>query len=330
MAVPDLRIGLPNVPEGPDMDLDSPHKGGLGVRSESPAKKAKGAPSGGHGSGSSDAVPTMDMLRMLLQEQSQALLQAQHTQLSTALEAFEGRQTERLDKIEGRMDDTTDQVDGLQKQVKELADRLTRVESQPGTTSAGPDRKHTLVFGGWQEGTRKSVLLYQLQQALTELRLSQDLDQEPFCTGARRSVALCSFRRRSGEDEGQLRERMIRILQAVNASKVSLEGAARPLWCSFSKSPAERGKASLAAVVKKAVHRFAPNRASDLDIEYPTGRSWIREDQITGMNEQSSGVRGARQVTTRGGEGWIDERTLAEWLEADVADVRGLIDEHRF
>ena len=184
--------------------------------------------------------------------------------------------------------------------------------------------------GGWSEGTRKAVVLHQLQEALSGLQLSGMLDQQPFCTGARRSVALCTFRRRQGEDEGMLRERMIGVLQTINSSKVSMDGAVRPLWSSFSKTPAERGRASLAAAVKKTVQRFAPHRAGDLDVEYGTGRSWIKEDQLSGMQDQPREVKEARKVQTRGGEGWIDEKTLSRWVEADIADVRGLLDEHRF
>ena len=275
-------------------------------------------------------MPTMEGLRMQLEEQSRVLLQAQQNQLSTTLEAWEARQTERLEKIGGRVENTAGQVEDIQKQMKDLAERLTRVESQPPASGAGPDRRHTLVFGGWHEGTRKATLLYQLQQAISGLELSKELDQEPFCTGARRSVSLCTFRKRAGEDEGHLRDRMLRVLQTINSSKVVLDGAARPLWCAFSKSPAERGRASLATVVRKVVLRFAPNRVSDLDVEYTTGKSWIKEDQLTGLNDQAVVIRGVRQVATRGGDGWIDEKTLAKWVETDVGEVRGLIDEHRF
>ena len=331
MAGAELHIGLPNVPEGPDMDLDSPLRRGPGMRSDSPSKKAKGAPPEARpAAGGGGDMPTMDGLRFLLQEQSKSLLQAQQSQLSQALAAFEDRQSARLEKIETRVDDATGQVEAIQKQVKDLTDRLAKVESQPGGSASGPDRRHTLVFGGWHEGTRKSVLLYQLQQAISGLNLAKDLDQEPFCTGAHRSVSLCTFRRRTGEDEGLLRDRMLHVLQTVNASKVTLDEAARPLWCSFSKSPAERGKASLAAAVRKVVLRFAPTRVSDLDVEYTTGNSWIKADQLSGMSDQFPPVRGARQVSTRGGEGWIDEKTLAKWVDTELAEVRGVLDEHRF
>ena len=155
----------------------------------------------------------------------------------------------------------------LQEQLKEVTRRLSQVEAKSSTgASSGPDRRHTLVFGGWAGDTRRGVLLAQLKQGLQGLQLWDFLDNEPFCTGARRSVALCNFRWRPSESDDEPRSRMLRVLQVINASQVALEGAVKPLWCSFSKSPEERGRASLAAVVRKVILKFAPNRIQDLDI----------------------------------------------------------------
>ena len=123
---------------------------------------------------------------------------------------------------------------------------------------------------------------------------------------------------------------MIGIMQVINASQVNLQGAARPLWCSFSKSPEERGRAALAAAVRKAVLRVAPHRAADLDVEYPSGRSWIRDDQLSGMGLPPQEIRHHRSVTTKGGEGWIDERTLSKWLDIPLDELQAMLSEHRF
>ena len=174
------------------------------------------------------------------------------------------------------------------------------------------------------------MLLKQLAQAVAALDLQWYLDTEPFCTGARRSVALCQFRRREGEGDEQPRGRMLHIIQVIGASKVELAGGARPLWASFSKTPAERGRASLASAVRKVILRCKEQRLGDLDIEYTTGRTWIRDDQITGMGEPPEGLRQTRRVATRGGEGWIDEKTLSRWVECDLNQVKDIVSEHRF
>ena len=75
----------------------------------------------------------------------------------------------------------------------------------------GPDRRSTLVFGGWSTDTRRQVLLHQLDKALQGLHLKSSLDSDPFTTGARRSVALCQFRTRAQESPGDARQRMLHV-----------------------------------------------------------------------------------------------------------------------
>ncbi|CAE7563884.1 KIN14I [Symbiodinium sp. KB8] len=218
----------------------------------------------------------------------------------------------------------------VQRELQSLQERLSKVEQAGGASSgAGPDRKWTLVFGGWQPDTRKGILLHQLESALQGIRVRNYLDTDPFTTGARRSVALCQFRRRANQSDSEVRQRMLHVLQVVNASKVQLEGSQKPMWAAFSKTPAERGRAALASVVKKAVMQHAPHRAGDLDLEYTSGRSWIRDDQISGTGQVPDEVRHARMVQTKGGEGWLDEKTLARWLEVEPEVLTRLVDEHR-
>ena len=241
----------------------------------------------------------MDSLRQLLAEQSASLLRAQQVQIGASLQAFEDRQSARIEGIEATVKQQGSTVSSLETQVRELAARVSQVEGRPVTATVGPDRRHTLVFGGWSQDTRKAVLLKQLSQAIATLGLQGCFDSDPFCTGARRSVALCQFRQRADEGTDQPRARMLHVIQIINASKVELAGGARPLWASFSKTPAERGRASLAAVVRKIILRLREPRLGDLEIEYNTGRTWIRDDQITGMGPPPDGLRSVKQVTTR-------------------------------
>ena len=278
----------------------------------------------------SEEALSMASIRGLLAEQSLALLQAQQQQITSALSAFEERQSGRMDKVETQLELQGATMGEVQGQIKELQERLAKVETGGTAVIAGPDRKSTLVFGGWAADTRKGVLLEQLDQALKGLQLKGTLDSAPFTTGARRSVALCQFRRRAQETDGDVRQRMIHVIQVINTSQVQLEGAARPLWASFSKSPEERGRAALAAVVRKAILRMAPERMPDVDVEYPTGRTWVKEDQISGMGEPPDDVRGAKIVTTKGGKGWLDERTLSKWLNVELGELQQLVSEHNF
>ena len=70
-----------------------------------------------------------------------------------------------------------------------------------------PDRRATLVFGGWQAQTQKAVLLHQLSEAVKAPGIQHEFDQEAFCTGLTRSVTLCNFRwRGTGVWCGAMRE----------------------------------------------------------------------------------------------------------------------------
>ncbi|CAE7229646.1 Pol, partial [Symbiodinium necroappetens] len=318
VPVPGLQVPLPgSLNDEMDRDLDEPKRAvDQGHERHDSPKKQK----------PSEEVLNMASLRGLLAEQSMSLLQAQQQQqISAALSAFEERQSGRMDRVESKLEQQGETMGEVQEQIRELQDRLAKVEKGGGPgIGAGPDRKSTLVFGGWAADTRKGVLLEQLDQALKGLQLQGMLDTAPFTTGARRSVALCQFKKRAHESDGDARQRMLRVIQVINASQVKLEGAVRPLWASFSKSPEERGRAALAAVVRKAVLRMAPQRMPDLDVEYPSGCTWIKEDQISGMGAPPDEVHGARIVSTKGGSGWLDERTLSKWLNVELGDLQQL------
>ena len=136
----------------------------------------------------------MESIRSLFQEQSNSLFQAQQLQLSTVFKDFEERQAATISRIEDKVQGQSDKTDRLEEQIREIQDRLSRVEARPSGPQPGPDCKNTLVFGGWANGTRRAVLLQQLEQGLRSLNLWDLLDNHLFCTGARRSVALCLVR----------------------------------------------------------------------------------------------------------------------------------------
>ena len=328
-GVPGITIGrhvglpgqLPPLLSEDDDDLE--HEG------HSP-KRIKGNKQPGSSSTGGGETITMDSLRALLVEQSTGLLAAQKAQLASSLAEFETRQTARMQVIEEKVEKQSDQYQDLVAQFREMGDRVRALESKGPAMGGEPDRRATLVFGGWQPQTRRAVIVSQLGQAIHALGLNDAMDQQPFTTGPRRSVSLANFEKRAGEDVGDVRKRMLRVLQVINAAKVELEGGARVLWCSFSRSPAERGRAAVAAVVKKALMRHAPGRLPDLDVEYSTGNSWIKDDQLTGMGKPPPECHRARVLETKAGEAWLDESTSSKWLEVDRAVVSAIVTEHKF
>ncbi|CAE7776408.1 unnamed protein product [Symbiodinium sp. CCMP2592] len=243
-----LHIGLPGVPDGPDLDLDCDQgKGRTDVGDhESPSKRHRQE---------QEVGLTMDSIRQLLAEQSHSLLQAQQMQMATSFRAFEDRQASRLDHIESKVDTQGTRMDDMDTRLRELTTRLSQVEARP-------------------------------------------------------------------EDTDEPRGRMMQVVQAVNASQVTISGAAKPLWATFSKTPEERGKAAVVSAVRKVVQRLHVPRMQDLDAEYGSGKCWVKDDQLSGMGDPPPEVHHVRVVETRAGKAWIDERTLSKWVEAQLPEVQ--------
>ena len=70
---------------------------------------------------------------------------------------------------------------------------------------------------------------------------------------------------------------MLEVVQEVNKSSLALQGGKRSLWCSFSRSPAERGKASVAGCIKKIVANHRANLLPELDLDYNAGSAWLSD-----------------------------------------------------
>ena len=98
-----------------------------------------------------------------------------------------------------------------------------------------PDRRFTLVFGGWARDTRKQVILQQLGAALDQLGFRELLDNPPFCTGPRRSTA-----KKGGESEYATRRRMHSIIMGLAGNEVTIPVSGRKMFATYSKSKTAR------------------------------------------------------------------------------------------
>ncbi|CAE7462659.1 unnamed protein product [Symbiodinium necroappetens] len=292
-----LQLGLPNQVPVPNDNFDEPGPEGRG----SP-KRARGA-----GTGVKMPAPegvTLEAIQQLLAQQSATIMEAQRATL-TQLEA---RQDAKLQGLEKRIVDQSHVSHNLHTAIKDLEDRMARVESsgKQASSSAPQDpRRLTLVFG-----------------------IGQQFDSAPFTTGPRRSVALCNFQPRERESASDTRSRMMTIINAVNAAQAHLVGGEKPLWCSFSRTPEERGRASIPGFVKKVVMTHKPGAKDDLDLEYSSGMSWMDEAQLSGVGAAPS-TEGVVKVDTKAGPGWIDLKSLASKAGVTRDVVRQMVDEHR-
>ncbi|CAE7455558.1 unnamed protein product [Symbiodinium sp. CCMP2592] len=337
-------IGLPApggvpVPGGiSDDDLaDSPRKNEH--RSASPAKRRRGralerdqAREDKDPDGDGQIQVGVSTLQMMLAQQSANLLEAQSANLTRALGELEAKQNKRIEGLETKIDQGVAQTQTLQGELRQALERIKALEDRPGGLGKGDGssgRRTSLVFGGWCDGTRKHVILHQLQESLKYLAVDHLLDSDPFCTGPRRAVALSNFVVRGGENQGDLRKRMLDIVQEVNRAKLTLQGGKRPLWASISKTPEERGRAALAGVTKKLVMNHRPGLVSELDLDYAQGAAWIGEYPVAGMGVPPEGTK-ATEIETRGGQAWLDEGTIAKQLKLSLQTVEDEVKGHRW
>ena len=318
-----LTLGLPNqVPVPADLSDD------LNAEFEkSPSKRHRGAGAGVKMPAPASSVVTLEAIQQLLSQQSATLMEAQRLTISQ----LEARQDQKMQKLEAKVDKHFETTTKVGADLRALEERLSRVEQRGGHGVSAPaePRKLTLVFGGWPKQTRRHIVLHQLSEAVQKLDIRHLFDSEPFTTGPRRSVALCGFKVRDGETQSETRSRMLNVISTVNIARAQLVGSDRTLWCSFSRTPEERGRAALPGFIKKVVMQHKPTAKDDLDIEYRSGISWMGESQLCGLGEPPQGPD-VQVVDTRAGAGWIDAAGLASKTGLTVVHIQQMVQEHQF
>ena len=217
----------------------------------------------------------------------QAMLAAQTAQLVETQEAVVEKATSRFEAIvEERVGKTESKVAVMEERLGRLEQKLARaLESGGGrmdTTGTGDDvhrRQRTLVYGGWGRDTRRVELLEELKKAADSLGVAKFMDEAPFTTGVRRSIALSSFRERPGETYADMRARMQLIIRAFYESEVIGKQGKR-LWCSWSKSRQERVHSSHASMLKRIVGDLDRVKLLELEVEWNQGSVWTVSNLI--------------------------------------------------
>ena len=230
----------------------------------------------------------MDTLRNLLQEQSQGLLQSHQRQLDQAVDRMEKRQEDMFRTMTGRLDEAATKMEQMESVVEALSKRVHVLENaKENSTKASSETssRMTLVFGGWPRESRRQDILSDLQRALRETRAETFLDDDPFTTGARRSIALANFYARGGEDMGLVKRRMHNVISAFNKTEPKTTAGAR-IWTSFSKTQQERRKGAHATWIKRILRALNVDEAhAAIDVEHSTGSSWLGGTKVSGIGQ---------------------------------------------
>ena len=243
---------------------------------------------------------------------------------------MEGKQQEMFRTLHQRIDGTSSKVDMLERAVEALQTRMDQMERSPKSTRAstedsGRDRRLSLVFGGWEEGTRRSVILQDLDRCLETQNLKHLTDEAGFTTGARRSVALMNFHVRNGEDQGQVKKRMFAVISGI-AGKNIMNSQDRKFWVTVSKSPMVRRKGSHTAWIKRTLdHLGVDLQRAEVDLEYHSGSAWVGDVQVSGTESLPLDREGLLIDERSPEKGWIDMKSLGKQLKLSFADVESAV-----
>ena len=278
------RAAASAIPDDDDLDSNGAMSGAEGSPKRSrdqghtrPSKTRRGTGSG-EGDHAPAPAPVLDLEHMerLLGQHADRIMRAQKDNLDGMMALLEQQTNAKIDRVDQKTEAVDKRVQSLEEKVGQMQEQLTRAltgDRQRGGTE--PDRRLTLVFGGWERDTRKATILQQLWEALEQLDLKANLDSDPFCTGPRRSTALAIFKVRQDETEHLARKRMHEIITSLATNRVQIPPTGRKMFATYSKSRSERAISNHAGWVKRAMQSLGQGVVDLLDVEYNTGTCWM-------------------------------------------------------
>ena len=293
------------------------------------AKKKKMAP----------AAAGIDIAQMeqLLESHSNRILRAQKDNLEGMMAIFEAKTEAKFKHQDDRATATEERVQQVETRLQDMQEKMDHFLQQgtgEGRGSAGDsglNHLFTLIFGGWNRDTRKQTILQNLDEALASLQLKGQLDDQPFCTGPRRSTALAVFRRRAEENEYQVRKRMHSIIMALAEASIIIPNA-KKLFATYSKTREERDIASHASWIKRVVAAVDPSMAGQVDIEYNTGTVWMGDSMIASATRPlapGADKQHMLMAEDEGKQGWVDVKALAKESKTPEAKLKHILEECR-
>ena len=188
---------------------------------------------------------TLATIQRLLEAQTKEIRQATADDIRKACQTLEASTIKRIDGVrndvqelkhhlrqqEGKLDD----VQRAQEDLRQRVELLEKRGCSTASTGLGEiGKKLSLVLGGWPSSTRGDDLTQYVEETLSHLKLKDLLDRSPFCPGIRRGFVIVDFAERNGETAMDVRERMSRVIKAVNEAQYNGRGMNpdAKLWCS--------------------------------------------------------------------------------------------------
>ena len=304
------------IPDDDDDELMSPSAKRAALSSGEPSSKPR------------EVAVTEDVLRKLLADQSQQFLAAQSAALAEAISGLEKKQDVRMSGIEGKLSEHEERFRDLEKR---LAEGLEASRSETSSTRAGSDssdmefrRKTTLVLGGWQRDTRRSVILSDVSSFFGKLGIDSSLvDNEAFTTGPRRNTALLNFKIRAGEGLTAVRQRMLKVIQMTAKGELTVSSSGKKFFATYSKTPAERELGATCGLVRAAAKTFGEDVVDSLEVDYHTGTAWLGERRIADSSSPKPDNGGPyHDLLGKYTKGWVDMAAFAGEAGVSLSTVQ--------
>ena len=200
-----------------------------------------------------------------------------------------------------------------------------RGEGSGGNELSEEDRR-TLVFGGWNQDTKKQIILDESSAFLKRDDVKDFVDaQELQVWGPRKSFGMLRFKVRDGEDQSGVRDRMWKTIQALraNAHRLASTGAAdggKPMWAQFVKTKEARKRSSHGSLIRRVclamvadcrqnqeAHSMIAGEESSYDVDWGSGTVWCSEWKLgSSVHRQPRGEH-VRLLSS----GWIDLEAIS-------------------
>ena len=327
--------------QGSDADMD--HRAGVKrappVEADSPSKQR-----------AAQVTVDIETLRGLLAEQSAALLDkvmlGQRRQMQDLAGELRGEIKQSEDSVRADVRAQAGELAEMKQEQSSMAMRLQKLEAQGSGSTASMStvmdsttaerHRFTLIFGGWPRDSQRKVICDQLHQSLIDLGVARLTDNPAFCTGPRRSMSLLQFKIRSPqEDFAGMRDRMSRVVNAVNQGNITLRGG-KKLWSGYSKPRHERERGAHGALLRRVLRCLDSTQEEFLEVEYATGSGWLHDSKLaSAVTDPDNSVDGKHEfvrfdaLTPGGVSPWIDATALARELKVDVGAVKDAIKEQQ-
>ena len=192
---------------------------------------------------------TMAALQRLMEAQTREIKEATAGDIKRAVDRLEAATIKRIDsirhdvqEIKHHVSQQESRLDDVKRAQASLENRLDKLERSGGTVSTTLGeamKKLSVVVGGWPSDFRKEDLLGHVKHVMERLEIISLVDKDAFCPGIRRGFAIWDFLVRDGEGEVNVRERMSKVIRAINTADYQAPGMlpGKKVWAGVSRAP---------------------------------------------------------------------------------------------